>query len=1603
MIRLRYISLLLLFIFITTAVSAQEGKTEKKEARFRINSVQNRNDSLLVMVSGGKQLGLQPGLFIKCFSAFRDVDGVEQSSREIGYGTVTESSSDQAVCVIILYNDQQLVEPGDHIGLNVNLPALSYPSLLYDISLNGIQFVNVDKTPFFNFNEFMASVSKSSEEAVKKAMVEDLHLTYEKVKDRTNLPASMFSTMKAGRYMGKNAMEVLKEATISDLNGFLIYVKKYPAKYVGNIFRLSESFTGWVVSNSPYTAEEVQQALMPWYKNKTEFFKRIQGYSASILAEGHCTSFGEDAVELVENKKITEADNLMQFAFAVAEAIKDTAGKASLLLSKAQIYLDQEKYKEAIAECDKVVAVATLCKDSKNKIFGDCRKFELAAIIKKGFCQYKMSLYKEGLSNLAEAESRSKKYAPYLSFEDHYFYQQRIFEFSGWINYTSGDYIKAISNFGKAIRINDSINTYASKNKNADYYKRIGNVYKEQGNYSQALEFYKSAADIYKGLSDRVNELYVQVDIGEAYYYLSDYDKSIEFLEEAKQGLLLLEDYNYAGYASSLTGSAYYMKQKYYSAIISHGSALELRKKANSISGQGFSWNKLGELFLLSGQKNEALAAYDSSIKYYSAIPDKAAIAGNYNSIGEVYLKDENFRKAAAYFEKAKGNTSKTTVEALCNLSYAWMPVDTVKAKNYLLQCKKISGETGNDMYKFYSLIELSKLAYRNNNFKEADNYYDSVAAMARSFNNGRTEAMRLDLKAYSYTYRLEVDNAIADYRQSVAIWDTVDLNSAVWERISLGYALISKGEFKEAENVLLNGIRVADTIKAMLALGSSYTTGSFLYALLGEFDKGMKANEKASAIYSQTGNNFRQADALMTKGTLYKTAGEFKKSIEALLAADSIYKAEGTEEFRLNVLNNIGVTYYNQGNYTKAIDYFNQSAKYFKAGLIDETWLLNKENIADCYYYLGKNKEAEKILLNVYPLAKGKNVNRIASSMALTLGKVYFDDKQFAKAAQYLDTARVISARSSEKEKMVDALVSLAKVKSTTGNDADAEKWLQEAIQVGKEYNIPSFSWIAYYESGLLFYRQKKYDKAITDFKNAVEIIEKNSSNVYGSEDDRKIYRNDPRKVDLYGKLVVALVEAERTQEAWAYANRSNMAGIKELMGKMTDKTGDPAKDAALEEARSLSQKTEILAKKEAELKAQTQTEQVRSQLQSIGQEKEIAGAQYLKYTEALIAKYPDLKENFYDNVNPADFEKYKRKLKPDMAVLLYVANENKLLIFSLTREKLAITPVDIKENISLLTRQYAALLKTPGKATGTGAINVRTTIAGEEDNIDVSKLSFTSVSEKLYDLVIAPVSANISDKKKLCIVVNGDLSNIPFQAIGHKLPDSSFRFLVEDKMVFYTNRMMIFDEVAPDTSDMSSFAVFGVPDKTLRYTEKEARSIGSIMHAPDGIYVANDATEQQAKLSLTQKKYIHFATHGILNYTDYNASYLKFLAAKDTAEGNNGKLTIDEIYGLDIEDCELVTLSACETAVSREKTKGWKISPANSLLRKSVKSVIASLWKVDDEATSILMDEFYRQLSNHKEKGEALRLAQETLSKDPRYSHPYFWSAFVLYGDWR
>jgi len=98
-----------------------------------------------------------------------------------------------------------------------------------------------------------------------------------------------------------------------------------------------------------------------------------------------------------------------------------------------------------------------------------------------------------------------------------------------------------------------------------------------------------------------------------------------------------------------------------------------------------------------------------------------------------------------------------------------------------------------------------------------------------------------------------------------------------------------------------------------------------------------------------------------------------------------------------------------------------------------------------------------------------------------------------------------------------------------------------------------------------------------------------------------------------------------------------------------------------------------------------------------------------------------------------------------------------------------------------------------------------------------------------------------------------------------------------------------------------------------------------------------------------------------------------------------------------------ELLVLSACETAAGDNRSA---LGLAGVAVRSGARSTVATLWRVDDQATATLISEFYNQLVKANQTGiskaEALRRAQLTILKKPEYQSPYYWGAYVLLGNW-
>jgi CHAT domain-containing protein len=186
---------------------------------------------------------------------------------------------------------------------------------------------------------------------------------------------------------------------------------------------------------------------------------------------------------------------------------------------------------------------------------------------------------------------------------------------------------------------------------------------------------------------------------------------------------------------------------------------------------------------------------------------------------------------------------------------------------------------------------------------------------------------------------------------------------------------------------------------------------------------------------------------------------------------------------------------------------------------------------------------------------------------------------------------------------------------------------------------------------------------------------------------------------------------------------------------------------------------------------------------------------------------------------------------------------------------------------------------------------------------------------------------------------------------------------------------------------------------------TRREGEQIVGMVSTVDGRLVLDFAANRESATGaqLSQYRYVHFATHGLLNSVHPELSGLVFSLVNERGEPQEGFLLAHEIFNLKL-PAELVVLSACETGIGTEIKGEGLVSLTRGFMYAGAPRVLVSLWGVSDLGTTELMVRFYQGMFKQgMPPAAALRSAQLSLMNEKRWTSPYYWAPFTLQGDWR
>ena len=260
---------------------------------------------------------------------------------------------------------------------------------------------------------------------------------------------------------------------------------------------------------------------------------------------------------------------------------------------------------------------------------------------------------------------------------------------------------------------------------------------------------------------------------------------------------------------------------------------------------------------------------------------------------------------------------------------------------------------------------------------------------------------------------------------------------------------------------------------------------------------------------------------------------------------------------------------------------------------------------------------------------------------------------------------------------------------------------------------------------------------------------------------------------------------------------------------------------------------------------------------------------------------------------------------------------------------------------------------------------------------------------SKVLYDILMAPIENRIINKKQLIIIPHLYLHLLPFALLRKN------HYLIEDYQLIYNPNLFSFkfcmDKANKNSKENSKLVAFASPEEGE--FEKELKYISDFFENPIIKTGSNSSKENFYQLS-SLGDFIHIACHGEFNENEPLKSCLHF-----SYEGDfNNYLFADNIFDLNL-NSKLVTLSACETGLSKLSSGEDLIGFVRAFMFAGTSNLLVTLWKVPDLATYDLMKSFYKRIIKLGI-SESLRQAQLELLNHKEYSDPYFWAGSILFG---
>ncbi|MBD2354964.1 CHAT domain-containing protein [Tolypothrix sp. FACHB-123] len=1002
--------------------------------------------------------------------------------------------------------------------------------------------------------------------------------------------------------------------------------------------------------------------------------------------------------------------------------------------------------------------------------------------------------------------------------------------------------------------------------------------------------------------------------------------------------------------------------------------ALILWRKAGDKKGEAVTFLGIGRVYDDLGEKQKALEYYNNALPLWRAVGNRGGEATTLNNIGGVYSALGEQQKALEFYNNA-------------------------------LPLIRAVGDRGGEAT---TLVSIGAVYNALGEQQKALEYYNNALPLIRAVGDRGGEAITL--------------NNIG------AVYNALGENQKALEYYNNALPLIRAVGDRGGEAITLNNIGA-------------------VYNALGENQKALEYYNNALPLIRAVGDRGGEAITLNNIGAVYNELGESQKALEYYNNALPLRRAVGDRGGEASTLNNIGGVYNELGESQKALEYYNNALPLIRAvgDRGGEASTLN--NLGLVYSALGENQKALEFYNNALPLWRAVGDRGGEATTLNNIGLVYSALGENQKALEFYNNALPLLRAVGDRGNEANLLGNIAYVERSRGNLQAARTNVEAAIKIIEQLRtkIDSKDLRTSY-----FATQQGVYKFYIDL--LMELHKKSPSQGYAALALHYSERSRARSlIELLNEANAKILKGANPELLAQEQDLRQQIDAKDTLRinlQSSANKNDPITKAAIQK---LTTEIENLLNQYQEIQAKIRTSNpAYAKLKNPDPDKDILKLPQIQQQldqDTLLLQYSLGEErSFLWVVSSNSLDTYELPKQQDIeksAINLFcLISQNSSKPPSATDNENPCTNLKTPQ-INVAAKELTQLILSPAKdklgkkrlvIVADGALQYIPFAALTDLNAPQSSTPPKAEPEKPKE-----VECSNAGGIRICsqvkpqnwnyqpLVVNHEIVSLPSassiafqrQQLANRQPASKALAILADPVYSVDDPRLKATSTKSTKSDKSQSNLELELERSalersarslnrngwqrLVNTATEAKEILKFIPAGSSLEALNfDANYNWAtSKALNQFRILHFATHGFVNQDQPALSGIVLSLVNQQGQAISGYLRLADLFNQDY-PAELIVLSACETGLGKNINGEGLVGLTRGLMYAGAARVAVSLWQVSDRGTSILMQEFYKQmLQQNKKPAEALRAAQLKLWQEGR--SPYEWAAFTLQGEWR